>query len=216
VKPKVKICCIQNTDEANLAISFGASALGLVGKMPSGPGPISDKVIKEIASHTPIGIDTFLLTSEIKKTKIKGHHDRTATTAIQLVDDPEPGTYEYLKTHLSDIKIIQVIHVMDESSVEDALRICNKVDALLLDSGNPKLSTKILGGTGNTHDWSLSRKIVEQSSIPVFLAGGLRTHNVKQAMDEVQPYGLDLCTGIRTNGQLDPYKLEAFFRAINT
>ncbi|NNF36304.1 MAG: phosphoribosylanthranilate isomerase [Saprospiraceae bacterium] len=214
MRPKVKICCIQNIDEANLAIRLGASAIGLVGKMPSGPGPISNQMIKEIASHTPTGIDTFLLTSEILKSKIKDHHDLTRTTTIQLVDDPGSGTYKYLKIHLPDTKIVQVIHVIDESSVENALGISNEVDALLLDSGNPTLSTKILGGTGNTHDWSLSRKIVEQSSIPVFLAGGLRAHNVKQAIDEVQPYGLDLCTGVRTDGQLDPYKLEAFFRAI--
>lgn len=216
MRPKVKICCIQNIDEANLAISSGASALGLVGKMPSGPGPISDEMINEIASHTPSGIDTFLLTCEILKTRIKAHHDLTGTTTIQLVDDPETGTYKYLNTHLPDTKIVQVIHVIDESSIEDALRISNDVDALLLDSGNPSLSTKILGGTGNTHDWSLSRKIVEQSPIPVFLAGGLRARNVKQAMEEVQPFGLDLCTGVRTDGQLDPYKLEAFFQAVNS
>ena len=87
-----------------------------------------------------------------------------------------------------------------------------EVDALLLDSGNPKLAIKELGGTGRVHNWKLSRSIVEQSPVPVFLAGGLNPSNVKQAIDEVQPYGLDLCSGVRTNGRLDPAKLEAFFK----
>ena len=83
-----------------------------------------------------------------------------------------------------------------------------------MDSGNPNLSIKELGGTGRTHDWELSREIRKSISIPIFLAGGLNKDNVRQAIEIVQPFGLDLCSGVRTNGQLDENKLKEFFKAI--
>lgn len=213
-KPVIKICCIASTEEAQMAISFGASALGLVGKMPSGPGPIDDTLIYSIARSVPPPVATFLLTSETSVKDIVQHHHRTYTNTIQIVDELSEGKYDELKLLLPAIKIVQVIHVIDDSSVEEALRISEHVDALLLDSGNPKLAVKELGGTGRTHNWKLSRKIVEQSKKPVFLAGGLNFNNVRQAIDEVQPFGIDLCSGVRTSGNLDPTKLEAFFNAI--
>jgi phosphoribosylanthranilate isomerase len=213
-KPVIKICCIASVEEAKMAISYGASALGLVGKMPSGPGPIEDTLIYSIARSVPPPVATFLLTSETSVREIVKHHQRTFTNTIQIVDELSEGKYDELKQLLPVIKIVQVIHILDEASIEEALRISEHVDALLLDSGNPKLAVRELGGTGRTHNWKLSRKIVEQSKIPVFLAGGLNSYNVRQAIDEVQPFGIDLCSGIRTNGNLDPVKLEAFFNAV--
>lgn len=209
----IKICCIASIEEAQTAIKYGASALGLVGKMPSGPGPISDERIYQIAQATPPPIATFLLTSETQVSEIIQHHRRTYTNTIQIVDELSESNYDALKRELPAVKIVQVIHVTDESSIEEAVRISEHVDALLLDSGNPKLKIKELGGTGRVHNWKLSRKIVEQANVPVFLAGGLNETNVRQAIEEVQPFGLDLCSGVRTNGQLDPQKLERFFAA---
>jgi phosphoribosylanthranilate isomerase len=182
--------------------------------MPSGPGPIEDALIYSIARSVPPPVATFLLTSETSVKEIVQHHQRTFTNTIQIVDELSEGKYNELKQLLPAIKIVQVIHVFDDSSVEEALRISELVDALLLDSGNPKLAIKELGGTGRTHNWKLSRMIVEQSKIPVFLAGGLNSNNVRQAIDEVQPFGIDLCSGIRTNGKLDPAKLESFINAV--
>jgi phosphoribosylanthranilate isomerase len=212
-KPRIKICCIGSVEEASKAISFGASALGLVGPMPSGPGIISDELIFDIARRVPPPVATFLLTSETKVADILSHHQRTLTNTIQLVDELSEGRYFELKSTLPGVKLVQVIHVMDESSIEEALHLAEHVDALLLDSGNPNLKVKVLGGTGRVHNWSLSRKIVDQSPIPVFLAGGLNSTNVKEALDTVQPFGLDICSGVRTDQQLDLKKLEAFFKA---
>jgi phosphoribosylanthranilate isomerase len=212
-KPIIKICCIASIEEAKIAISHGASALGLVGKMPSGPGPIADETIYQVARQIPPPIASFLLTSETSVSGIVEHHHRTYTNTIQIVDELADGQYDELKKQLPAIRIVQVIHVTDESSVDEALRISEHVDALLLDSGNPKLAVKELGGTGRVHNWLLSRKIVEQAEVPVFLAGGLTEHNVRKAIDEVNPFGLDLCSGVRTNGQLDQAKLEGFFDA---
>jgi phosphoribosylanthranilate isomerase len=211
---KVKICCISSIQEAKDAISFGASALGLVAEMPSGPGTISDNLICEIALTIPPPIASFLLTSRTDSKAIIDHQKAVCSNTIQLVDALKSGDYADFKREIPAIKIVQVIHVIDEKSIDEALEISEKVDALLLDSGNPNLQVKELGGTGRTHNWSLSRKIVEQSKVPVFLAGGLKAENVKAAIDAVQPYGLDLCSGVRSNGQLDLFKLEAFFKAI--
>jgi len=214
MKTRVKICCIASEEEAKLAISFGASALGLVAAMPSGPGPIADDLILRIARSVPPPIATFLLTCETSAAVIIAHHRRTLTNTLQLVDAPEPGVYAVIRAALPSVKIVQVIHVRDESSLDEALQAAAQVDALLLDSGNPSLTIKQLGGTGRVHDWCLSRRIVEQSPVPVFLAGGLNAGNVREAIDQVQPFGVDLCSGVRTDGHLDPKKLEAFFNAV--
>ncbi len=210
MSPHIKICCIQDTNEAKLAISSGASALGLVARMPSGPGPISDERIKEIAASIPPPIATFLLTSETTVDAIIAHHKRTHTNTIQIVDALTHGTHRQLKAALPSVKIVQVIHVLDERSVEEAIEISSEVDALLLDSGNPTLAVKVLGGTGQVHNWTLSRRIRNNARCPLFLAGGLTPENVRHAIDTVQPFGLDLCSGVRTDGKLDERKLHRF------
>jgi phosphoribosylanthranilate isomerase len=88
------------------------------------------------------------------------------------------------------------------------------VDALLLDSGNPSLATKELGGTGRAHDWAVSRRIRDAVGVPVYLAGGLNPQNVRKAIAQVQPFGVDVCSGLRTDGRLDAVKLEEFMRAV--
>ncbi len=212
--PRVKICCISSLEEAGTAIRFGASALGLVGHMPSGPGVISDELIAEIAHSVPPPVSTFLLTSETDADAIIHHHRKVRTNTVQIVDALQSGTYSEIRRSLPGVKLVQVIHVTDESSVDEAQQIAPDVDAILLDSGNPKLAVKELGGTGRTHNWELSRRIVESVRVPVFLAGGLRPDNVRAAIEAVQPFGLDLCSGVRTEGKLDPYKLEQFFKAV--
>jgi phosphoribosylanthranilate isomerase len=193
-----------------MAIEYGASAIGLVARMPSGPGPISDELIRLIAKSVPPPIATFLLTSETSVKEIIEHQQRTNTNTIQIVDALSTGTYNHLKAALPGVKIVQVIHVIDESSIAEAIGISEKVDAILLDSGNPKLKVKELGGTGRVHNWKLSRQIREKSKCPVFLAGGLNPENVRQAIEEVQPFAVDICSGVRTNGHLDRKKLELF------
>ena len=215
IKPRVKICCISSREEAVTAIQYGAAALGLVGKMPSGPGIITDEAIYSIAQIVPPPIATFLLTSETIAQDIIEHHQKVHTTTIQLVDALPNRDYLTIREQLPHIKLVQVIHVINEDSVEEAIEISQWVDAILLDSGNPNLSVKELGGTGRTHNWQLSRQIRENISIPVFLAGGLHPGNVKQAIETVEPFGVDLCSGVRTEGKLDERKLEAFFKALD-
>lgn len=214
-KTQIKICCISSIEEAHLAINLGASAIGLVGHMPSGPGIISDDLIAEIADSVPKHIDTFLLTSETRVERIIQNHSKVNTTTIQLVDTLTEGTHLQIKTALPNIKIVQVLHVLNQNSIEEAIELSKYVDAILLDSGNPNLATKELGGTGRVHNWEISKAIVNKVDVPVFLAGGLNVDNACQAINEVRPFGLDLCSGVRTNGLLDSEKLTAFFKAVN-
>ena len=215
-KIRVKICCISSVEEAKLAAAYGASALGLVGHMPSGPGVISNQKISEITKSVSPMVSTFLLTSETKAVAVIDHYKKVNTSTIQIVDALENKDYQRIKNELPHVKIVQVIHVLDDKSVTEAIGVSAYVDAILLDSGNPNLETKELGGTGRTHNWDLSRKIRNQIDIPVILAGGIDSNNVKQAIEHVQPFGVDLCSGVRTNGKLDENKLRMFFQTIQS
>jgi len=210
----VKICCIQDLDEVRLAVRLGATAIGLVSAMPSGPGVISEERIAGIAPHVPPGIDSFLLTSLTQPSEIVAQHRRCKTSALQLCDRLEAGAHAELRAALPGVSIVQVVHVIDRESVAEALAVGDHVDALLLDSGNRDLAARELGGTGRTHDWQLSAEIRERAAAPVFLAGGLTSENVGAAIHCVEPHGVDVCSGVRTAGRLDEGKLAAFFAAV--
>jgi len=216
MRTRIKICCISSIEEADMAIAYGADALGLVGKMPSGPGPIADELIAVIAKtiHPPVA--SFLLTSEQSSAAIINHIKRTGVNTIQIVDELTGGSYQHIKDELPYIRIVQVIHVTGEESIEQALDVQEHVHAILLDSGNPKAVIKTLGGTGNTHNWNISRKLVKAVKVPVFLAGGLHAGNVQEAIKTVQPFGVDICSGVRTNGKLDSVKLADFMAAVHS
>jgi phosphoribosylanthranilate isomerase len=214
MKTKVKICCISSIDEAKNALKFGADVLGLVAKMPSGPGTIEDDLISEIVKSIPSETTTFLLTPKINPYEIIEHQRLTGTNCIQLVDSIKIEDYKILRENLPNIQLIQVIHVAGEESIEEAKQYAEVADMILLDSGNPNLKIKELGGTGRVHNWELSRKIVESISKPVFLAGGLKPENIREAIETVKPYGVDLCSGVRTDGKLDLEKLGRFFEEV--
>ena len=212
--PRVKVCCIASVAEARLAVEAGASAVGLVSTMPSGPGIIEEDRIAEIGATVPPGVSTFLLTSVTDPAEIVAQQRRCRTSTIQLCDLLEPGAHRELRTALPGIAIVQVVHVTGLESLAEAVTVAPDVDALLLDSGRRDLPIRELGGTGRTHDWTVSQRIRDAVGVPVFLAGGLNASNVGTAIAAVRPYGVDLCTGVRTNGQLDGDKLIAFMRAV--
>ena len=213
-KPRVKICCIASIAEAWMAIEAGASAIGLVSAMPSGPGPIPEELIAEIAATVPPGISSFLLTCLQDSDAIMDQQRRLNVNTIQICDRLTRGSYRDLREALPGISLVQVVHVTGPEAVEEAVAVAPHVDAVLLDSGNQSLAVKELGGTGRTHDWNLSREIREAIDVPLFLAGGLNPSNVAAAIREVQPFGVDVCSGLRTNGALDAEKLSAFIREI--
>src|ERR1041385_1059942 len=214
-RPRVKVCCIASVAEAWMAIEAGASAVGLVSAMPSGPGPIPEDLIAEIAATIPPGVSSFLLTCLQDAASIIDQQRRLRVNTIQICDRLTKGSHQDLREALPGISLVQVVHVTGPEAVDEAIAVAPHVDAVLLDSGNQSLAIKELGGTGRTHDWSLSRKIRESIEAPLFLAGGLNPSNVAAAIREVQPYGIDVCSGLRTNGHLDRDKMKQFFTRMN-
>ncbi len=211
-----KICCISTIGEALAAIDSGAYAIGLVGQMPSGPGVITDDLIYAIANHHQVkgNVESFLLTCKTNAIDIIAHYQSCKTTTIQIVDAILNTEYEKIKAALPNVKLVQVIHVTNEASIKEAVEKAHYVDFILLDSGNPNATIKELGGTGKIHNWEWSKQIIAQCTKPVFLAGGLKAENVADAIQTVQPYGIDVCSGVRTNGKLDVLKLNNFIDAI--
>ena len=215
LRPLVKICCIASVEEARLAVDAGAAVLGLVSAMPSGPGVIDDARVAEISAAVPPPTETFLLTSRTQAEAIAAQHRQAGTTALQLVDHVPHDHLRRLRTLCPGVRLVQVIHVLGEASVDEAVAVAPFVDAILLDSGNPNLAIKELGGTGRRHDWPTSRRIRDAVwPTPLFLAGGLRADNVAEAIATVQPHGLDLCSSVRSEGRLDVARLHAFFAAV--
>lgn len=209
-RTRIKICCISSLEEAQLAIDHGVDALGLVAEMPSGPGPIEDRLIRKIADAAPPTIETFLLTSRETGNDIADHVESCGTTTVQIVRHIETSEYPIIIKRLPNTRRVQVIHVEDENAIDLIRRYEPFVHAFLLDSGRPSASIAELGGTGRTHDWDISARIVNSTHRPVFLAGGLTPENVEDAVAAVGPFGLDLCSGVRTEDKLDAVKLNEF------
>jgi len=209
-RPRIKICCIGNLEEAWLAIRLGADAVGLVSAMPSGPGPIPEDQIAVIAANLPPAVGSFLLTCQQSAAGIIDQQRRLRVNTIQICDRLERGEYQILRQALPGVAIVQVVHVNGPDSIDEATSVTPFVNGILLDSGNQTLPIKELGGTGRTHDWTISARIREAVPVPVFLAGGLKPGNVAEAIRDVGPFGVDVCTGVRTNGKLDEDKLAAF------
>jgi phosphoribosylanthranilate isomerase len=214
MRTRVKICCIGSAAEVRAAVMAGADAVGVVGAMPSGPGPVDDDTARAVVAEAPPGVGAFLLTSEVQPDAIIDHVLRIAAPVVQIVRHVDPASHALLRAAAPWVKIVQVVHVEDETSLELARGYSRSADCLLLDSGRPEAEVAELGGTGRRHDWSLSRRIVSLVDKPVYLAGGLNEFNVGEAIEVVRPFGVDLCSGVRTMGKLDIRKLSGFFAAV--
>ena len=212
--PYIKICCISSLAEAKLAIGVGVQAIGLVSAMPSGPGVISEGAIASIAAATPPPVMPFLLSSRQQVSSLIEQVQALGVSTLQLVDELQEGSYAELRAALPYLRLVQVIHVTGPDSIREAERVSPEVDALLLDSGQPLAARKELGGTGRIHDWRISREIRDRVRKPVFLAGGLKPENVAEAIRQVRPFGVDVCSGVRTGGRLDADKLRRFVDAV--
>jgi phosphoribosylanthranilate isomerase len=214
MRTRIKVCCIADRQEAQMAIEAGADALGLVAEMPSGPGPISDAEIADIIPHVPPPVSTFLLTSRTRAADIADHIALTRPTTVQIVSHIEEAESRRLAELAPHVQRVQVIHVENASALDLIPVYAPHVHAFLLDSGRPNANHVQLGGTGETHDWDISAAFVRASPLPAFLAGGLKPENVGAAIAKVRPFGVDLCSGVRTNGKLDPAKLKRFVKAV--
>ncbi len=211
---RTKICCIMNREELELAVAQGAAAVGFVSHMPSGPGVIPEARIAELVKATPYPVWSELLTSLTELPDLLAQYKRLKPAALQLCQPLAPAVLKELREALPGVTLVHVVHVTDRAAVDEAQAYAPLVDGLLLDSGSTEGPGLQLGGTGQTHDWSLDADIVQKVQVPVFLAGGLNSENVAEAIATVQPFGVDVCSGVRTDDKLDTNKLHSFMTAV--
>lgn len=211
---RVKICCVRTQEEAVTAVSFGAAAVGLVTSMPSGPAGLHSDAVREIVAALPPGTGSFLLTSITSVERLTELGLHTKVNTLQLWDRLRPEDYGRLRARLPGVSLVQAVHVLDDTALADAVDVAPRVDAIVLDSGNPAVPFRWEPATGRVHDWNLSRRIVDTLDRPVFLAGGITPGNVATAVQIVRPYGIDVCTGVRTNDKLDRSKLSNLFESL--
>jgi len=212
---RIKVCCIQSLEEAQLAIDNGAAALGFVSDMPSGPGILADSEIRGIIDRIPPTYSTVLLSSRTDPQAIVEHQRETNANTLQLVAGVTPDDFTRAKESMPGIALIKVIHVQNAKSINLAKEYSDVASAILLDTGNPKSRKPKLGGTGVTHDWAISKMIVKTCAVPVFLAGGLSPKNVEEAIQTVRPFGVGVCSALRPKGRLDSSLLREFVSRAN-
>lgn len=210
---RIKICCIQSKAEIASAIREGVHALGFLSAMPSGRGIASLATIRDLVRAVPPTYATVLLTAQTDPETVVEQQRSAGVNSVQLVSPMAPGAVAAIRARLPGIALFKSVHVEDEAAIPTALSFAPVVDAILLDSGSPAGATPRLGGTGETHDWGISREIVRRSPVPVFLAGGLSPENVADAIRVVRPFGVDVCSRLRPDGALDPTLLREFVRS---
>lgn len=195
-----------------MASEAGADLVGLVGPMPSGAGVQTAETCRSIAASAPAWVTPVLLTSSETAEAIAQDVRFTAVRAVQLVRHVARSVHAALAERLPDVRRFQVIHVEDGGALDLVDHYGTDPDAFILDSGRP--SADELGGTGRLHDWEISAALVRRAQGPVFLAGGLNPDNAADALRTVRPFGLDVCSGVRTADRLDRAKLHAFMSAV--
>lgn len=213
-RTRIKICCIASLEEAQLAIHAGADAVGFVCATPTSARSIDKQSVALITPLIPPPIETFLLTSERTASSIAKHVRLTGVSTVQILSPIGLAESKRLSELIPTVRRVQVIHVESEVALELIDTYAPFVHSFLLDSGRPNLNTPEYGGTGRTHDWSISAECVKKSPHPVYLAGGLTSENVREAIRLVRPFGVDLCSGVRTNSHLDPDKLKVFIAEV--
>ena len=214
-KTQIKVCCIASREEARQAVEAGANLVGLIAAHEGVSTGLTDALWSQTVGWVPSGMGRVLLTPFLTAGEIVAHAERVGARIIQICDHVDPEVHSSIREIKPDLHLIQVVHVTGVDSVNLACELATFSDAILLDSGQPGADFSELGGTGRTHDWGISRSIVDAVSVPVWLAGGLCSENVQQAIQTVRPHGVDLCSGVRTDGRLDPDKLRQFMSAVD-
>jgi len=207
---QVKICGVKRAEDAGLAVAAGADALGfLVGQTHTSADFIAPLTAKAIAASLPSGVIGVLVTHLTDPGDVLDLAVLTGLTTVQLHGEIWPEDVARLRRAAPDLTFLKSFHVTDEAGLAYGEAFVGLVDGFVLDTANPK--TGQIGGTGQTHDWNLSRRIVERyRSVPVILAGGLNPDNVAEAIAAVGPFGVDVNSS--TKGT-DGFKSEAKARA---
>ncbi len=186
---KVKICGITNLEDARLSAEFGADALGF-NFYEKSPRYISPENAREIIEQLPREILKVGVFVNEDLSKIVEIAKVAKLEALQLHGEESPEFASELKQK-TNLEIIKAFRVSPEFVPEDVLQY--ETDAILLDAYSPKEH----GGTGETFDWEIAKKV--QEIFPkMYLAGGLDQNNVANAFFEVKPFAIDVCSGVES------------------
>lgn len=208
---RTKICGIRNENDLRIVLDAGVDAIGLIcGINHRSEDEVTPEVARRITQAAPPFVSTVLVTHRDTPEDILDLADRTGVNTIQVHGIVTLDTLKQVKARAGSRKVLRAVHVSGEEAIDDALEAAPHCDALLLDSR----SKDRLGGTGQTHDWSISRRIVEAVAplgTPVILAGGLNPGNVEAAAEQVGPFGIDVNSGVDdANGDKSPELCRAF------
>ena len=207
----VKICGIRRHEDALIAAELGADAIGLlVGQKHNSPDFVSVTVARDISRALPLSVEAVLVTHIKEIDELERLLQEGDIMTVQLQSEIAPSSVEGLRGPLPPLKIFKSASVISADSVAYPEAFEKLVDGFVLDSIN--VATGQVGGTGKTHDWSVSRQIVMRyPEVPIILAGGLNSENVRSAIEYVHPFGVDVNSGTKAaDGFKDPRKMEAF------
>lgn len=204
---KVKICGVANEEDAIQAALLGADFVGLLVEISFSEDSISRKKAKEIIKKLPLEVTPVFVTYLQKAEPIIEIAEEINPGVIQLHNDISVEEIGKIRNALPKIKITKTISVIDKKAIVEAQLFGKYVDYILLD-------TKVKGcrgGTGQVHDWSISREIVKKAKKPIFLAGGLNPENVAEAIETVVPFAVDTNSGVKKGaGKKDYEKMKLF------
>ena len=212
---RVKLCGIRSRADLALALSAGADAVGfIVGARHRTEDELSPSAAATLVAALPPMVSSVMVTHLQQAAPILALAQQVRATCLQLQDAIALEELNAIRSALPGVKLIKAVHVSGDreershhETLTQAMALEPLVDALLLDSR----TADRIGGTGLPHNWSISRRIVEQIGKPVILAGGLRPENLQAALDAVQPAAVDVNSGIDdAAGAKDPARAAAF------
>jgi len=206
-KVMVKICGITREKDLTTAAAAGADAVGFVIGVASSPRNLTMEKAKKIVEQASFSIDKVVVTVPNSINFLVKIYEKLKPDAIQIHGENLSEDFPF-QERLPDVRLIKAIHVKSSNVVETAVKASKFFDAVLLDS----FVRGKYGGTGVVHDWELSKRVKEAIfPKPLILAGGLTPENVKDAVRFVQPYGVDVSSGVESRpGIKDPEKVLAF------
>ena len=201
---RVKVCGLTAREDLEATVSAGADAVGLIsGVETETPREIPAKTAVELSRAAPPFVTTVLVTMPATPDAAVDLAGRVQPDVVQVHGDQTAGDLAYLSANVSG----DVMAAVTPAGAADHDTVA---DALVVDS----LDDAGAGGTGETHDWTATRELVEALASPIVLAGGLTPDNVARAVESVDPYAVDIAGGVEADpGRKDPAAVAAFVRA---
>ena len=210
---RVKICGTATFADLECAVAAGADAVGfLMGITHVTQDAVTPETAAAMVATLPPFIVPVAVTHLTKPSDLIRIVELSHCTTLQIQDMVTPDDIAEVREDLPYLRIMKAVHVMDESAIATAKYFSDAADAILLDTR----TADRIGGTGITHDWNISAKIVKECSCPVILAGGLTPENVTEAVARVRPYAVDVHTGVKKNGVRDAERTRAFVAKAKT